>query len=227
MKNILITGTSSCLGKFLYKSMPNSVPLKRSNLIEHSKIHYPIIIHCAGSSEHQSENIILESEFLLKSILKISHDTIIFISTVDIYRDPTTIYCRAKLNCEEILKKHPHALILRSSMIIGPYMRPNHITKLKYGQNIGLSRWSTFNYISVNGFLRALNSDKFLTAKGTFDFVSTNNIKVNEVKKMLKSNSKTGSYKYISPINYQNPIYTHFPNLIFNSEHAIKEMIDA
>ena len=105
-------------------------------------------------------------------------------------------------------------------------MRPNHITKLKYGQNIGLSRWSTFNYISVNVFLRALNSDKFLSAKGTFDFVSTNNIKVNEVKKMLKSNSKTGSYKYISPLNYQ-ILFIHFPRLIFNSEHAIKEMIDA
>jgi nucleoside-diphosphate-sugar epimerase len=223
MKNILISGTSSGLGKYLNNTILGSIALNRDCLSEYNEKNYDVIIHCASPSDRQSKKIIYESEKLLNSLLKINHHIFVFISTIDIYRDPNSFYSKSKLNCEKILKNHPHSLILRSSMILGPTMRENHITKIQKNENLTLSGESTFNYIAMKNFKIALTFDKLLTSKGIYDFVSTNNLNIKEVKKILHSSSITGSYNYDTPEVFGNPIYDIFPKLTFSSEQTLKE----
>ena len=108
MKKVLITGASTGLGKFLHNSILGSISLDRNIIDDHYNEHYDLIIHCASSSDHFSKNIIYESESLLNNILNINHDIFVFISTIDIYREPYSFYSKSKLNCEKILKNHPH-----------------------------------------------------------------------------------------------------------------------
>lgn len=223
MKSILISGTSSGLGKYLNNSILGSIALNRDNLSDYYEKHYDVIIHCASPSERQSKRIIYESEKLLNDLLKINHHIFVFISTIDIYRDPDSFYSKSKLNCEKILKNHPHSLILRSSMILGPTMRDNHITKIQNNENLTLSGESTFNYIAMKNFKIALTFDNLLTSKGIYDFVSTNNLNIEEVKKIFHSSSITGSYNYDTPKEFENPIYNTFPQLTFLSEQVLKE----
>ncbi len=226
MKKVLITGASTGLGKFLHNSILGSISLDRNIIDDHYNEHYDLIIHCASSSDHFSKNIIYESESLLNNILNINHDIFVFISTIDIYREPYSFYSKSKLNCEKILKNHPHCLILRSSMILGPTMRDNHITKIKRNENLSLSGNSTFNYISMNNFKVALSYNDLLMTKGIFDFVSTDCLDLNNVKKLLNSSSITGSYIYDTPTKFENPIFKTFPNLTFSSQQALEDLIN-
>tara|TARA_A100001015_G_C15003234_1_gene719491 strand:- start:1380 stop:2060 length:681 start_codon:yes stop_codon:yes gene_type:complete len=224
MKSILISGTSSGLGKYLHNSILGSTSLNRKNLNDYYENYYDLVIHCAGSSDHKSENMIYESEKLLKDLLKINHKIFVFISTIDIYRDPNSFYSKSKLNCENILKDHPHSLILRSSMILGPTMRNNHIIRLQNNENLNLSEESTFNYISMSRFKSILLLNDLSKIRGVYDFVSTNNLNIHEVKKILNSSSETGSYTYNSPVNFENPIFAAFPKLALSSQQAICEV---
>lgn len=227
MKKILITGASSGLGRFLHESILGSTSLNRKKIAQHSNKHFDVIVHCAGSSDHKSQNIINEGETLLENLLKISHNIFVFISSIDIYREPNSYYSISKLNCEKMLKNHPQCLILRSSMILGPTMRDNHITKLQKNEKLGLADESTFNYVSMSKFKLALSLDKVLMTKGKFDFVSNNNLSITQVKRMLSSSSATGEYVYKSPKNFDNPIFNTFPQLGFESQQAIKELVNA
>ncbi|MDA9816100.1 hypothetical protein N9C75_03485 [Alphaproteobacteria bacterium] len=227
MKKILITGASTGLGRYLHESFLGSTPLNRKKMAEHHNKHYNVIIHCAGSSDHKSQNIIKEAELLLENLLNISHNIFVFISSVDIYREPSSYYSVSKLNCEGMLKNHPQCLILRASMILGPTMRDNHITKLQKNEKLGLADVSTFNYVSMSKIKLALSMDKVLMKRGNFDFVSDNNLSIKKVKRMLHSSSAAGEYVYKSPLKFDNPIFNTFPQLGFKSEQALKELVNA
>ena len=111
-------------------------------------------------------------------------------------------------------------------MILGPTMRDNHITKIKRNENLSLSGNSTFNYISMNNFKAALSYNDLLMSKGIFDFVSTDCLDLNNVKKLLNSSSITGSYIYDTPTKFENPIFKTFPNLTFSSHQALEDLIN-
>ena len=226
MKKILITGASSGLGRYLHKSFLGSTSLDRKKMAAYHNKHFNVIVHCAGASDHKSKNIIKDAETLLENLLKISHNVFVFISSIEIYRKPDAYYSISKLNCEEMLKNHPQCLIFRPSMILGPTMRHNHITKLQKNEKLGLAEESTFNYVSMSKIKLALSMDEVLMKRGIFDFVSDNNLSIKQVKRMLNSTSATGEYVYKSPIKFDNPIFNTFPRLGFQPQEAIKELVN-
>jgi hypothetical protein len=74
---------------------------------------------------------------------------------------------------ESIVKKNPNALILRCSMMLGPTMKPNHITKIKDNEpKIGLSSDSTFNYILMENLFEFFNSGDYLQHSGIINFTA-------------------------------------------------------
>ena len=86
MKNIFISGTSSGLGKYLYKNISGSKKFHRNktNKVDRQSI----LIHCAFFKKiinsKKNKMLVLETMNLFKKIEKCQFEKIIFISTIDI-----------------------------------------------------------------------------------------------------------------------------------------------
>ena len=89
---ILITGTTSGLGKYLYENIPNSISLNRKDTFIDNN--FDVIIHNAFSPQGANKNdikdyykYINDNILLTKKLVDIKPKKFIFISTGDVYRD--------------------------------------------------------------------------------------------------------------------------------------------
>ena len=140
----------------------------------------------------------------------------IYISTIDVYNQNQNTYSLFKQFSESIVKKHPKTLILRCSMMLGPTMKPNHVTKLKDNiEEIGLSSDSTFNYILMEDICNFIINEDLSKYNGVIDFTSNSNTKLSEVKQYFNSITKLGNYKYES-LSLENPNSIHILNSKYN-----------
>jgi len=136
MKNIYISGTSSGLGKFLIKSIKNSKKFYRNkkNTIKKNSI----LIHSAFFKKKNNES---KKNFkinknqtlsLYKKIKKYNFETIILISTIDIYQTDSSknSYIVLKKKLETEIKKRKKFYIFRCGLLIGKQMKRNSVYKL-------------------------------------------------------------------------------------------------
>ena len=201
----IVTGINSGLGKYLHENIPNSLGIDRNNLdLILSQINTDdIIIHCAFNKTNDIKDhydYLHDNIFLTKQLLELGN-RMIYISSIDVYLQDN-IYSLFKKFGESIVSRYPNTLILRCPALIGKYMKPNHLFKIKEGQDIGLSGSSTFNYILYSDVLDIISSKKI----GTYDLVSKQNVSLNTVKELFESNSKFGTYLYMTPNKFTNPI---------------------
>lgn len=224
---ILVTGTSSGLGKFINKKLKDADSLTResSELILNEGRHYDIIIHSAfnsaGDIKHSSfKNYLNDNIFLTEKLTKLPHKKFIYISSIDVYpknldsvneennfliRDIENYYGFTKLVAEEIVKNNcKDFLILRPSAMLGIDSRENSLTKILKNNvtQLSLSDKSNFNYIlheQVFSFIeKALEKD----AQGIFNLCSSSNLFLSEVvNKYAKNNEiKFGNFIYKTPL---------------------------
>jgi len=214
MAEYLISGNKSGLGKYLNDNLPDSLGFGRNELNLVKREDFNTIIHCAFNKEqYQIQDYykyLQDNIFLTQDLLNLSHHKFVYISTVDVYQDNPNYYGLFKRFAESIVEKNPNALILRCSMMLGPDMKPNHVTKLKDNvDKLGLSSDSTFNYILMSDILEFFSSGDYLEYSGVVDFISNEVIKLSQVKSYFNSTTELGNYTYESYNLYSMfPIYT-------------------
>tara|TARA_B100001093_G_scaffold513952_1_gene586942 strand:+ start:2505 stop:3194 length:690 start_codon:yes stop_codon:yes gene_type:complete len=217
MVKYLISGNKSGLGKYLFDNLPNSVGFGRGQ--QHIVQHCDNIIHCAFNKTNDITNhyqYLEDNIFLTKNLLNCYNKKFIYISTIDVYNQNPTMYSLFKQFSESIVLNHPNTLVLRCSMMLGPTMKPNHVTKLKNNsKKIGLSGESTFNYILMEDIYNFIINEDLSQYNGIIDFISNSNTKLSEVKKYFNSNTKLGDYKYES-LNLENTNPIHILNSKYN-----------
>ena len=209
MKDFLITGVNSGLGKYLYSKLPNSLGLNRDNFDLIKDEEYQTIIHCAFNKENVITNYkkyLDDNIFLLQRLKNLKYKKFIYISTIDVYQKEQNMYSLFKKFSESLLDKED--LILRCSMMLGDTMKPNHLTKIKSNiPQISLSGDSTFNYILMDDLVEFFISQECLNYAGVVDFISNANVTLYEVKNTLSSNTELGDYTYESNLDFINPIF--------------------
>ena len=209
MKDFLITGINSGLGKYLYNNLPNSLGLNRDNFDLIKKERFDTIIHCAFNKENiitDHKKYLDDNILLTQRLKKLNYSKFIYISTIDIYQENPTTYSTFKKLSEALLD--PNDLILRCSMMLGDTMKPNHTNKLKNNEKIiGLSGESVFNYILMEDLVRFFISKDYKKYKGIVDFVSNDLIKLEDIKQHFNSTTKLGDYVYENNLEVQNPIF--------------------
>jgi len=213
-KQFLITGIGSGLGKYLYSSCEYSKEgLNRLNFEEIKNNKYDTIIHCAFNKTNNIENhyqYLNDNIFLTQKLLELDYSYFVYISSVDVYSQNETLYALFKKFAESIVMKKDNFLILRCPAMFGTYMKENHLTKIVSGQyyKIGLSGESIFNYISFEqlaNFFWQYGHNNFV---GVYDFVSNENVKLNQLKEEFFSKIEFGDFVYSNPDKFPNPIYT-------------------
>jgi len=201
---MIISGTSSGLGQYLSEQML-STPFKRdepTNLLQQETI-----IHCAwGQDVSNPEQYVTNAINLAKELIKIPHEQFIFISSIDVYpkndklwteydeidiRDVCGIYGVTKLIVEDIvLKTATNPLIIRPSILLGPYTRGAIKTIATSLQpEIRTSTSSDYNLVLYSDLLDFI---KYSYGKltGIFNFTSRKNVKLHELIKFPKQDNK-------------------------------------
>lgn len=219
---ILISGTSSGLGKYLFETFDGKAYNRQTSKDQYNqliKTGVDVILHCAFNSSKfvDSNNLysyLNDNVLLTEKLIKIPHKKFIFISSTDVYpKDGKTytedqvidinlvsgIYALTKLMSESLVKEEsPNYLILRCSSLLGKYARKNTLKKMidESKPILKLSPHSIFNYIlhqNVSDFINlALKKD----LKGIYNLVSSKNISLSEVAILLKKEVTFGDFIY-------------------------------
>lgn len=192
---MIISGTSSGLGKYLSEQIL-STPFKRDG--QNNFLEQETIIHCAwGQDVSNPAEYVTNAINLAKELIKIPHKQFVFISSIDVYpkndklwteydeidiRDVCGIYGVTKLIVEDIiLKTATNPLIIRPSILLGPYTRGAIKTiATSSNPNIRTSTWSDYNLVLYSDLLEFI---KYSYGKltGIFNFTSRKNVKLHDL----------------------------------------------
>ena len=244
---ILVTGTSSGLGKFLFNKF-NAESFNRISHKNHKK-HYDVIIHCAYNLERNitNNNIIQyldDTITLTKKLINLECDLFVFISTIDVYNSKNVlntenksiniykqknIYSLTKVICEEIIKKKTKKnLILRSGLLIGKGSRKNSITKIiRNFTKINLSNNSNFYCIHYNDIEKIIKSSIENKITGTFNCVLKPSVKLGDIAKKYSKSLTFGDFTYCSPKVSNKKLLKYFNFLKHSSMDCIEANIQS
>lgn len=247
---IFTTGVSSGIGKYIYEhlggdGLTRETPLKKVEKIKREGV--DVIIHCAfNSKEVTSESIYSyfdDNLFLTKELFTFPYKKFIYFSTVDLYpKDEnlhledeiinldsiTGIYGMTKLVSESIVKScSNNYLILRSTSLLGQYMRKNTLMKMIMDEDcrVALSGSSTFNYVLYSNILDFIKLAIERDITGVYNIASLSNITLSKVADILEKKVDFGSYTYNAGNISNEKICRIFPTFKKTSINVLKEFI--
>lgn len=223
---ILISGTSSGLGKYLSQKFHcDKFDRKKKNNF-YLNNNYKTIIHCAFNKNITVKknflNLLHDNIYLVQNLINIPHDRFIFLSSVDVYeknqkihyeseiiniKSDTSFYSAAKIMQEEIVKKNSNNyLILRISSLLGKGMKENTIVKIlnadskKKSKKINLNGKSTLNFILYDDIYRVIKDQLSIKKNNILNLVSNQNLEINKIVSEFKSYVDKGNFSHITPL---------------------------
>ena len=211
-KKILISGTSSGLGKFLNEKISSTKYLRNKNISQYKKIHWDLIIH-SGFYSGRNKNKYLDNLKHTNLLSNLDYKKFIFISSAAVYdgtkgdrneRKKIIInkrhshYAKSKIECEKILKKKKH-LIIRLGSIVGKYLKKNNIYKLlNYKRpHLSISQNSVYSFVDYFEILNFINIALKKDLIGIYNFLRTDFFIIKKVDKMLKKKVTYGKYTFL------------------------------
>lgn len=220
MKEFLITGANSGVGKYLHENLGGTgFTRKNGTRILSSGERFDTIIHCAynASRDIDSENLypyISDNILLTQKLLQLPHKKFIFFSTVDVYppakrmhkeneilnlNEVVGMYAITKLISESLVRNRTkNFLILRPTGLLGTYSKKGSLMKILFDEKpkITLTRDSEVNctlYTDILAFIR-LAVEKNI--KGIYNIGSSRNITPEEVAELMKKKISYGKFAY-------------------------------
>ena len=225
-RSILVTGTNSGLGKFIYERIPNAVSLTRENRVDIvGGKKYDIIIHSAYNSsnvnftdldlKYVDDNLILTLE-----LVNLCDDCFIYVSSIDSVNNIESSYALFKKLSEDLVRsKIENYFIIRSSHLIqgGDADKiPGSVRKIINGEPISLTENSKFNLVSYDDMLSYIvkKIENEIEDK-EINLVNSESMMVSDVIEMLEKNGGHGNFEYIPTI----------PKESYKVEKSSKEML--
>lgn len=220
--NILVTGTSSGVGRYIHEQLGGQGFTRQSgNIVELKKQSFELIIHCACNSMFTrlvtNENLgqyYYDNTLLTQELLQIPHRYFVFFSTVDVYplghelhlEDEVihadlfrNIYATTKIISEAVVQAQArNFLILRPTTLVGLYMRKNNLIKLLEDSHpsLTLDERSVYNLILYSDILRFILLAIAKKETGIFNLASSNNVTLARIAKVAGKNAVFGAYHY-------------------------------
>ncbi len=232
---ILVTGSSSGLGKFLSENLKCDVFNRNKNF---ESLEYDVIIHCAWDcrntvNQRDLLDYVNNNIFLTKRLIEeLKFKKMIFLSSVDVYPKNSdriessdidvnlikNIYGKSKLICEEIVKKSQNYLILRSAGIIGKNKLPKGILNIFKNGETTLTSDSVVNYITHGDILSVINQyiNCDIIKNETINVTSDTSLYMKEMECFVYP-IKYGTYNYDVDFVDNTKFKNCFPNIKLDS----------
>ena len=204
--NILVTGTTSGLGKYaaIWLSQNHQVIEWDRNNFGDVRVPINQIVHCAHDKDGGNIS-------MLKRLRCVPTQSFVYVSSIDVYQqDDANEYARQKRACEAYVRMcFSNHLIVRPSMMIGSKMRKNTIVRMLLGEPLTLTADST---VSCVHYFDVLQNWPLLTTP-VVDFVA-DILTLGEIADHLSIKPQWGSYKYTTPLCAPNPAFRNTLNTI-------------
>ena len=235
---ILVTGTKSGLGKYIYETLPNTVGLSRENrkiLIKKNDC-YDMIIHCAFNTKNAGKkdiddyfDYVDDNILLTNDLVKLKHKKFVYMSSISVYDKIPTPYNQTKLFAESIVQKISNKpLIIRCASLLGSAMRSNTITKIITEDNprITLSKESTYNFVMHKDIVEFISKCYNNNVTGIFDFLASDFIRLEDIVKRLNREVNFGEYTFTTNKVDNKKLTGMFPEFNKSSWEALELFIE-
>ena len=193
---ILITGTTSGLGKYLAENIECDTFNRDCPIPDKF---YDVIINCAY--DHKSENELEDNINLIERILTIPCGYLLHMSSIDVYRPESSLYAYTKLEIERLIRSSfDNYCILRLGKLVGSYMRRDNLVKMFTGEQMSLSPESSFCLMSYENLLEYIDTNFIESvASGLTMNFGSKRVTLKEIANTFGLDPKWGEYTYISP----------------------------
>ncbi len=210
-RSVLVTGTNSGLGKFIYERVPTSIPLTRDNrddILVGQK--YDVVIHSAYNSlnvdftdldlKYIDDNLLLTSD-----LINLCGGCFVYISSIDSINKIESSYALFKKISEELIRSkiENHFIIRPSHLIQGGDSDkiPGSIRKIINDEPISLTKNSKFNLVSYEDILSYIvkKIENEIEDK-EINLVNSESIMVSDVMEMIGKDNDCGNFEYIPSI---------------------------
>jgi len=232
MKNILVSGTSSGLGKYLKDRFSATKYLRSKKKFTYLKKKWDLIIIC-GFYTGTLKSGYDESYHHVKNLISLRFEKIIFISSLGINflkyqsrfkhfknKKQLKMYALSKYKCEKLCLKKKKTLVLRLSNIVGPkkFMRKSELKNFIYHKNpkikyMGTSKFSLTDFEEIAEFIKIAKKKKYL---GVHNLFRKDMVSLKEVSERLKKKTSFGNLYFESFGKSTYPITKTKPTKFYN-----------
>jgi nucleoside-diphosphate-sugar epimerase len=221
-KKILISGTASGLGQYVYSRFGGTAVTRATPENEWRKImrsSFDLVVHCAASAPKKDDirllpELINDNVMLTLRLLQTSHKYFVYISTIGVYpadrrgHDEKEIiipsrarnfYALTKMISESLVQEMGgRFLILRPSSLIGRESRMNNIMRLILQKRPVLSlapksRYNLVLYQDLTDFIVHAYREKIT---GIFNLAASKSMSVSEIARLCGHQPAYGRYCY-------------------------------
>jgi nucleoside-diphosphate-sugar epimerase len=248
MKDVILTGSESGLGKFLSKNLDRPFHLGYGRDFEELSgldVSNSVLIHCGFSRIAPDHSVSIRDYqrnlVLTANLLKYNFKQVIYLSTIDVYpkqikamtedyniknEDVTGVYTYQKLIAEKMTKDAcGNHIILRMPMLVGLDTKPNSIRRLINGTNVGLCGESTINVITHQHVLDFITAGLIGQFTGVFNLTAKTNVKLLSLKSALNSKTMFGDFLYETPILDNSKAQKILPDLKSSSMTIVENFV--
>lgn len=200
---IAVIGANGFVGKNLVKFLKKKhrlTKITRKTKFSNLKSNFDIIIHAANSSKKYEASKNQKKDFnnsvrLTRKIIKFfKNNKIILISTISVNNEKN-IYSKNRKLCENIvLKQNKKNIIFRLSVLLNYKLKRGILYDLIKGNQIYIDKNTYINPLTIEEVSQYIMSN-LKSQKKIHEVGSYNKIKLNTVKKILKSKSKFGNQR--------------------------------
>lgn len=207
---ILVTGTNSGLGKYIYRKIGTHKYSRKKNINSYKNKKWDLIIHCGyyvGDDPYKNyENI-----FHSYNLSQLNYKKFIFMSSLIVYEkeknksefskislsNKKSVYANNKILCESFYDLS-NSLILRLGTLIGKDMRKNNIYKVLHSKkpNVSLNSKSTYTFIDYTEVLDFIKLSLKRDFKGIFNFNRIDKTSLDEIAKTFHKKINYGNHKF-------------------------------
>ena len=232
MKNILVSGASSGLGKYLKNKFSATKYIRKKKNLTYLQKYWDLIIICGfytGTLKSGYE----ESYSHVKKLISLKCKKIIFISSLGINflkyqtkfrhfknKKQLKMYALSKYKCEKLCLKKNKTLVLRLSNIVGPkkYMRKSDLKNFIYHKNpkikyLQTSKFSLTDFEEIAEFIKIAEKKKYL---GVHNLFRKNMVSLKEASEKLKKRASFGNLYFESFGKFTFPTTKTKPTKLYN-----------